>query len=42
MRRRIDFTPPGHAPTKKRRTVVPIAGELLVDLQKGFGARTME
>jgi integrase len=42
MRRRIDFTPPGHRRTNKRRTVVPIADELLPELQKGFEARTTE
>lgn len=42
MRRQIDFTPPGHVRTAKRRTVVPIANELLTELQKGFDARTTE
>lgn len=42
MRRRIDFTPPGHKRTAKRRTIVPIADELLPELQKGFEARTTE
>lgn len=41
-RRRIDFTPPGHLRTNKRRTIVPIGDELLVALQKGFAARTCE
>ena len=40
--RRIDFTPPGHVRTVKRRTVVPIADDLLVALQTGFAARTTE
>jgi integrase len=34
-RRQIDFTPPGHIRTAKRRTVVPIADQLLAELQKG-------
>lgn len=42
MRRRIDFTPAGHKRTAKRRTIVPIADELLPELQKGFDARTTE
>lgn len=42
MRRLIDFTPPGHVRTKKRRTVVPISDTLLPYLQKGFAARTCE
>jgi len=40
MRRQIDFTPPGHIRTAKRRTIVPIADALLVELQKGHAART--
>lgn len=42
MRRQIDFTPPGHIRTAKRRTIVPIADTLLPELQKGFEARTTE
>ena len=42
MRRQIDFTPPGHVRTAKRRTVVPIADELLADLQTAYKARTCE
>lgn len=42
MRRRIDFTPPGHIRTAKRRTIVPIADELLPELQKGWDAATTE
>lgn len=42
MRRRIDFTPPGHIRTAKRRMVVPIADALLPELQRGFDARTTE
>jgi integrase len=42
MRRLIDFTPPGHVRTAKRRTVVPISDELLPALQKGHAARTCE
>lgn len=42
MRRRIDFTPPGHIRTAKRRTIVPIGDALLPELQKGFDARTTE
>lgn len=41
-RRRIDFTPPGHRRTNKRRTIVPVSDQLLVELQKGFAARTSE
>lgn len=40
MRRQIDFTPPGHVRTAKRRTVVPIADDLLPELQRGHQART--
>lgn len=40
MRRLIDFTPPEHRRTAKRRTVVPISDELLPWLQKGYAART--
>lgn len=40
MRRMIDFTPPGHVRTAKRRTVVPISDELLVALQQGVEAAT--
>lgn len=42
MRRLIDFTPPGHVRTAKRRTVVPINDALLPALQKGHTARTSE
>lgn len=42
MRRRIDFTPPGHIRTAKRRTIVPIADELLPELQRGADAATTE
>lgn len=42
MRRQIDFTPPGHRRTNKRRTIVPIAAELIPELQKGAAARTTE
>lgn len=42
MRRRIDFTPPGHTRTNKRRTIVPISDALLPELQKGYDARTTE
>ena len=42
MRRRIDFTPPGHVRTSKRRTVVPVNDELLGALQVGHAARTCE
>jgi integrase len=38
----IDFTPPGHVRTTKRRTVVPIADDLRPELAKGFEARTCE
>lgn len=42
MRRTIDFTPPGHVRTAKRRVVVPIGDELIEPLQKGHAARTCE
>lgn len=42
LRRRIDFTPPGHRRTSKRRTVVPMSDDLLPFLQAGFAARTCE
>lgn len=42
MRRQIDYTPPGHVRTAKRRTIVPIADELLEALQIGYAARTCE
>jgi integrase len=42
MRRLIDFTPPGHVRTSKRRTVVPISDALLPELQKGHAARTCD
>jgi len=42
MRRLIDFTPPGHVRTAKRRTVVPISDDLLPALQAGHAARTCE
>lgn len=42
MRRLIDFTPPGHVRTAKRRVVLPIADELLPELQKGKAASTTE
>lgn len=40
IRGMIDFTPPGHVRTAKRRTIVPIAAELRPELAKGFEART--
>lgn len=40
MRRQIDFTPPGHIRTAKRRTVVAIGDALLTALQQAFKART--
>lgn len=40
MRGQIDFTPPGRVRTAKRRTVVPIADDLLPALQQGHAART--
>lgn len=40
MRRRIDFTPPGHTRTAKRRTVVAIGDRLLDVLQDAYKART--
>jgi integrase len=40
MRRRIDFTPPGHKRTAKRRTVVAIGDVLLESLQEAYKART--
>lgn len=42
MRRQIDFTPPGHIRTAKRRVVVPISDDLLPILQTGHAARTCE
>jgi integrase len=42
MRRLIDFTPPGHLRTAKRRTVVPISDDLLEAMQTGWEARTCE
>ena len=42
MRRQIDFTPPGHVRTAKRRMVLPIGEALLPHLQAGFAARTCE
>jgi integrase len=42
MRRLIDFTPPGHVRTAKRRTVVPINDDLLAALQIGYAGRTCE
>lgn len=41
MRGLIDFTPAGHVRTKKRRTIVPIAAELMPALQIGYQARTI-
>lgn len=40
MRRKIDFTPPGHVRTKKRRTIVSIGDALLAQLQTAYTART--
>jgi integrase len=40
MRRRIDFTPPGHVRTAKRRTVVSIGDILLAALQDAYKVRT--
>ncbi|WP_374412663.1 tyrosine-type recombinase/integrase [Novosphingobium colocasiae] len=42
MRGLIDFTPPGHRRTAKRRTVVPIASDLMPWLQTGYSVRTCE
>lgn len=42
MRRLIDFTPPGHIRTAKRRVTVPINDDLLAALQVGNAARTCE
>jgi integrase len=42
MRGKIDFTPPGHVRTAKRRVVVPISDDLLPWLQKGKAAATTE
>lgn len=41
-REQIDFRPPGRAQTSKRRTVVPMAHDLLLALQDGARARTCE
>jgi integrase len=40
MRRLIDFTPPGHIRTAKRRTIVSIGDVLLAELQRAYAART--
>ena len=40
MRRRIDFSPPGHVRTAKRRTIVPIGDKLLLALQEAYVARS--
>lgn len=40
MRRQIDYTPPGHVRTAKRRTIVAIGDELLGALQRAYQART--
>jgi integrase len=42
IRGMIDFTPPGHVRTAKRRTVVPIAADLRPALARGFEARTCQ
>jgi integrase len=42
MRKQIDFTPPGHVRTAKRRTIVPIADDLLPHLQTAYAGRTCE
>lgn len=42
MRRTIDFTPPGHVRTAKRRVVAPISASLLAALQEGYAGRTCE
>lgn len=42
MRRLIDFTPPGHVRTKKRRVVLPIGDALLPALQTAWEERTTE
>lgn len=41
-RRQIDFTPPGHIRTAKRRTIVAMNDDLLIAIQTGFKARTCE
>lgn len=40
MRGTIDFTPPGHTRTAKRRTIAPISEDLMSALQVGYAART--
>jgi len=40
MRRQIDFTPPGHVRTAKRRTVVAVGDTLLAALQEYYACRT--
>ncbi|MDF0544192.1 hypothetical protein PX699_17720 [Sphingobium sp. H39-3-25] len=40
MRRLINFTPPGHVRTAKRRTVVSIGDSVLEALQEAYRART--
>lgn len=42
MRRQIDFTPPGHVRTAKRRGVVAIGVRLLSALQEAYKGRTCE
>lgn len=42
MRELIDFTPPDHVRTNKRRTTVRIAKDLLPALQTGYEARTCD
>ncbi len=42
MRRTINFIPPDHKQTKKKRVVVPMSDELLACLQKAYQARTCE
>ena len=42
MRRQIDFTPPGHVRTAKRRVVAPMTAELLTAMQVAYAGRTCE
>lgn len=42
MRKQVDFTPPGHVRTSKRRTVVALADDLIPYLQHAYEHRTCE
>lgn len=42
MRQQINFTPPGHVRTSKRRVIAPIGDDLLPWLQKAYAGRTSD